>query len=279
MVSSSVGVEKRLDTLTNRFPTLEENNLPVAIQDQHTEIIDLELNLVLDNLNLLNSYNIGDTVINISTTGVIPTTSMNICLKERVAFYQGDILSITGLGGNNYTLVLDTPLDYAFSVNGGCALTTSNMAVDGSVTPIVFQVTPNGLNSDVEWDITRILFVLAGEGVGVQNDAPDDGDFGVTSVLTNGIVLRSVNSITKNIFNIKRNGEFRLHAYDVTYTPASKQGLYSVGVRRSFSGADKNGVTVRLKASTSDSIEVIVQDDLTEMFGFRTVVQGHMVLK
>jgi hypothetical protein len=256
---------------------IEDGSLKVIIQDQHTEIIDLLLHRPLNNLTLNQTYSIGDRNIIVETTGVTPVIGNVVCFKELTAFYQGEILTVTAITGNFYTIELDTPIDFPFSNNTNGCVSTTNMAVDGSVTPQIFYITPYGLNENVEWDITRILFVMSGEGIGATNDHPDDSDFGVTSNLENGIVLRSVNGITKNIFNIKRNGEFRLRAYDVTYTEKSKAGLYSVGVRRSFNGPDKNGVTVRLLAETGDTIEIIIQDDLTEQFGMKAVVQGQVV--
>jgi len=270
--------------LTNRTNITHVSNMPISdggfveveLQDQHTEIIDLKLHQTVNEIFFLSNYNIGDRFVNISSIS-IPIIGQSTCFKEGTAFYQGGIIGVTSLGGDTYTLELDTPLDYNFSINNFGCLTIVNMAVDGSVTPQIFKVSPEGLNDDVEWDITRVIIVMSGEGIGASDDFPDDSDFGVTSALTNGIVLRSVNGITKNIFNIKKNGEFRLRAYDVTYTDKSKAGLFSVGVRRSFAGVDKNGVTVRLIAGTNDSIEVEIQDDLTEMFGMQIVVQGHVV--
>lgn len=256
---------------------LESNGaLPVNIQDQHTEIIDLILHNQIDTIALNQTNSIGDRSVYINTS-TTPDATMIVCFKEDTAFYQASILTVSSLGGDMYLIELDTPLDYAYTDATYGELATTNMAINGSSTPVTFKVSPKGLDDGVAWDITRIIFVMAGTGIGAQNDAPDDGDFGVTGVLTNGIVLRSVNGITKNIFNVKRNGEFRLRAYDVTYTEASKAGLYSVGVRRTFAGQSKNGVTVRLNADANDTIEVIIQDDLTEMFGMKAVVQGHVV--
>ena len=257
---------------------LEQNGaVPVNIQDQHTEIIDLKMSRVLDNITLLNNYSIGDYYINISTTGVAPTLAMTICLKESTAFYQARMTEIVSLGGNDYQIKMESPLDYPYSTDGGCSLTTTNLAVDGSENPITFRITPAGLNDNIEWDITRFILLFGGDGIGAQNDAPDDADFGVTSALTNGIVIRSVNGITKNIFNARTNGDFRARAYDVTYTEASKSGVYTVATRRTFAGQEKNGVTIRLKASTNDEFQIIIQDDLTEMIGGQMVVQGHIV--
>jgi len=256
---------------------LESNGaVPVNIQDQHSEIIDLILHNQIDTIALNQTNSIDDRFIYINTS-TTPDNTMIICLKEESAFYQASILSVSSIGGDMYLIELDTPLDYAFTSATYGELATTNMAIDGSSTPVIFKVSPKGSRDNVSWDITRIIFVMAGTGIGAQNDAPDDGDFGVTGVLTNGVVLRSINGITKNIFNVKRNGEFRLRAYDVEYTDASKAGLYSVGVRRTFAGQSKNGVTVRLDAITNDTIEVIIQDDLTDMFGMKAVVQGHMV--
>jgi len=252
------------------------DNFDVYVQDQHTEIIDLKLQNIINNITLLQDTNIYDRFVNISSVA-IPNVLESICFKESSSFYQAHILEVVSLGGNDYQLELDSPLDFSFSINAVACLSIVNMAVDGSVTPIIFKITPQGLDDNVSWDITRIIMMMSGEGIGAQLYAPDDSDFGVREVLTNGLVLRSVNGITKNIFNVKRNGELRLRAYDVTYTEKSKAGLYSVGVRRSFAGQDKNGVTVRLDAETGDSIEVIIQDDLTDMFGMQVVVQGHMV--
>lgn len=258
---------------------IEDGFLPVIIQDQHTEIIDLKMGRLLDTIILLDNYSIGDRVILIETTGVIPTIDDTICLKEGTAFYQARPVNVVSLGGNQFNITMDTPLDYAFTTSGGCSLTSTNLAVDGSVTPITFKITPSGLNDDVSWDITRFILLFGGDGIGAQNDAPDDGDFGVTTALTNGVVIRSVDGITKNLFNAKTNGDFRARAYDMTYTDISKSNLYTVATRRSFSGPDKNGVTIRLNAITNDSLEFIVQDDLTEMSGGQMIVQGHVVQK
>ncbi len=263
-------------TYVSNLPISNNGFMEVELQDQHTEIIDLKLNQEINKIYLLHNYSLNARYINI-TSNTPPAVGQSVCLKEITAFYQAGIIGVTSLGGDNYKLELDTPLDYPFTINSSGCLSIVNMAVDGSTTPQIFRISPEGLANNVEWDITRVLIVMSGEGIGSTKDFPDDGDFGVTSALTNGIVLRSVDGITKNIFNIKKNGEYRLRAYDVTYTDKSKAGLYSVGVRRSFAGPDKNGVTVRLNSKTNDSIEVIIQDDLTEMYGMQIVVQGHVV--
>lgn len=46
-----------------------------------------------------------------------------------------------------------------------------------------------------------------------------------------------------------------------------------------FQDKKKNGVTIRLNASTEDELQIIIQDDLSEMIGGQMIVQGYVVDK
>ena len=256
--------------------------LDVNVQDQHTELIDLSLVQLLDTLDLLANYAIDDRSINVETTGYTPLVANSVCLKEQTSFYQGNILAVTPIAGNQYTLDLDTPLDFAFTTAGGCSVVNHNMAVDGSVTPVEFSVSPSLLNVGVEWDIVRVLISFLGPGYGTPpDDQPDDAGFGATAAITNGIVLRSENDITKNIFNAKTNYDLRARAFDVSYQAKNKDGFFGTAFRRTFGGQNKNGVVLRLRseaiAANSGKVVVIVQDDLTAHEHILGVVQGHVV--
>lgn len=253
-------------------------NVEVAKQDQHTEIVDLKLHRVKDTITLLENYPIDDSSLVIETTGYVPSVSDSICLKEDSAFYQADVLGITPIAGNQYTLAMDTPSDHPFTTDATGCINDDNLAVDGSTTPVIFQVSPAGLTPGTEWDITRMLLSFLGEGYGTPpNDNPDSAGFGTMVAITKGVVFRSVNGITKNIFNSKTNFDFASRAFDVDYIDSNKAGLFGVNVRRSFNGDDKNGVTIRLCGDTSDEFQVIIQDDLTDITNFTVVVQGHVV--
>jgi len=256
-------------------------NVQVAIQDQFTEIIDLKMATKLDDLTLLNNYSVNDTTIDVETTGVTPTLNDTICLKDLdgVAFYQGTPLEVTNLGANQYRIKLDTPLDFAFGIDDGCSLTNTNLAVDGSTTPVVFAVTPAKLAFGTKWDINRIMISFAGTGE-VSDPQPDDTSFGTIPAINKGLVLRTVNGVTKNVFNVKTNGALRQRCGgDLIYVPASKTGLYAVHGRRTFNGQEKNGVSIRLgsQGETGDQIQLIVQDDLTDMEIGEAIIQGHVV--
>jgi len=255
-----------------------DNHKDVSIQDQHTELIDLYVTQLIDTCTVTSNTEIDDTDIDISSA-TAPVAGNIICLKEGTAFYQGQVLSFTGTGPA-YNVVVDNPLDYAYTTVGGCSIRSENLNVNAShATPQIFNVSPVGLvdpNNQTDgqkWDIVRVIFTMT------DATAMDDGKFGAMDKLTNGIVIRKKNGTYKNIFNAKSNGDFRLHSYDVEYISDTQgpSGLFGFGSRRTFGGQSKNGVTIRLDADDNDEFQIIVQDDLTGLNSFKVVVQGHVV--
>lgn len=256
--------------MSEKFP-FKYDPLQVAVQDQHTEIIDLHLSRILDTATLLVALILDDTSVDIETTGVVPAIGNTLCLKEDTAFYQGDILTVTPIAGNQYTVTLDTPLDFAFTVNGGCSIRSNDLAVNGAVVPVKFELTPANLSPDVEWDITRFIIHIQGSA------AMDDGLFGDITSLTKGVVFRVENGIYKNLFNAKNNGDFAEHTFDREYASKAPAGKTALTIRRTVAGQEKNGVTIRLSAKGGDRLVVIVQDDLTGLDHMHVVGQGHVV--
>ncbi len=225
------------------------------------------------NLTIITNTLLNQQVVSV-TTIVTPTTDDMVCFKEGTAFYQGEIINVVSLGGDNYNITLDSPLDYPFSINGGCSLRNSNMAVDGSVTPVVFAVSPIGLIDPQDdslgqrWDITRMLCKI------IDNNAMDTKKFGGQTALTKGIIFRKKDGVYKNIFNVKTNGDFALHAYDKEFETKAPSGSYEFSVRKTFT---KSGVTIRLNANDSDLFQGIVQDDATGNENMECVLHGHVV--
>lgn len=265
---------ERIDTaITNEagdeFVKVTNGGLDVNIQDQHSQTINLLLARVVQVVTVATAAAIDDMVITL-TAAVSPVVGNLICLKEEKSFYQGFIMAVVA-NGSNWDVTLDTPLDYAFTTAGGCSERNSNMAVDGSVTPVEFSVSPGDLQDGVQWDITRILATIT------SGTAMDDAKFGGIPALTRGIYMRHVNGITKNLFNIKSNQDWRLEAFDVNYSTKAPAGSYGFSIRRTYGGQSKSGVTLRLDAISSDKLSVWVQDDLTGDDTFFMRVQGHEV--
>jgi len=233
------------------------------VQDQFSSIVDLYMHEHTGSpITLTSDTALDDTVLNV-LAGHGAVSGNLLCIKENARFYQGEVLSVTAT-----TITVDTPLDYAFSAGAICTATSKQMAVDGSSVTQIFHAKPA---AGVKWDITRMMFFLEGTAT------MDNGKFGDIAAITNGIVVRKKDGTYKNIFNAKKNGDFALRAYDITYDAKAPAGTTAVRVRRSFAGQDKNGVTVRLDGDEGDELEILIRDDLTGMVNFNAIAQGHLV--
>lgn len=259
---------------------LESNGaIPVNIQDQASDIIDLHLTEEIDTFTVSVNTSLDDKDVNINCD-TLPVTGNVVCMKESVSFYQGEILNVVSNGGTSYTITLDSPLDFAYTTESTCSIESQELSIDGSSTPRVFRVCPCGLKDPLNvldgqrWDVVRLMISIN------DTTSMDDGKFGgITGGLTNGIVIRKKNSTYKNIFNAKTNGDFRLHAFDAQYISDSlgPSGQFGFGVRRTFGGQSKNGAVIRLDADDNDEFQIIIQDDLTDLTKFHAAVQGHIV--
>jgi hypothetical protein len=165
------------------------------------------------------------------------------------------------------TIQIDRPIDHDFKAASTLGRTvTTNMAVDGSVTPVIFSARA-GVQ---EIDFTRFIIKI------LSDTAMDDGRFGGQGRLLNGFVFRIVNSYQKTIFNFKTNGEIGNYCFDVRYADKAPAGEYGFSARITFGGQSKHGVVLRIGAG--DVLQWIVQDNLTGNNNIQVVGQGHEVL-
>lgn len=247
--------------------TYNYNNqsIDVSIQDQTSPIIDFYLMQELEDLTLANTAVIDSYELTVTDASNF-TVGEYVGIQEGVNNFQAQVQSIAV-----NTLTLDTPLDFAYSTSAQIKRKNRELAVNGSVTPVILRLGPT---SGVAWDITRVV------GSIVDNNNPDDTKFGgISGGITNGIVLRSKGDLSTNIiFNTKTNGELAERMFDVNYSDrAGGAGSYGVRFKRTFAGQDKNGVVIRLDGDNNDEFQMIVQDDLTSLSSFHIVVQGHIV--
>jgi hypothetical protein len=124
---------------------------------------------------------------------------------------------------------------------------------------------------DLVWDLTRIMPTM------VLATQPDDGLFGDIAALTNGVIYGFESDVFDSyLLSIKANAGYKASAFDVNYSARSGgSGSWGMVVRKSFSGADKYGVTIRLESGTTDCFVKYVQDDLTGLNIFRDKLMGH----
>ncbi len=147
-----------------------------------------------------------------------------------------------------------------FVTNGG----SSNLNVNGSVTPVEFTITPPVGKT---WYIHNISLVL-------EDNAINFTKFGGILALTNGVDFKvKQNGLLEELLtNIKNNGEFYTFANQVLLESSAIDILViQVNIKTN------TGTTFKLINSTSDNFKVVINDDLTAINKFQIVVRGYEV--
>lgn len=242
----------------------------VKIQDQSSELLSLYLGEIKDTITVLADIAKNATSVDVETTGFVPTAGLFICFQEKGKITQFEVSAVTPIAGNQYTLGLKIPSDYPYTTESGCTILDVDMNVDGSVTPVTYQIRPK---AGTKWDITRMMtsMVLTSQG--------DDGLFGNLPALTNGVYFRKEDAEdSNNLFNAKENSDFAIEGFDIRYPVRSGgSGSHGMGSRITFSGQNKQGVVIRLDGDSGDNFVATVRDDLTLLGRYRTKIQGHVV--
>ncbi len=234
--------------------------LEVSVQDAYNTLFNLYAQLDTVNPVITVDTALDDTVITIDdNTGIVDGDAITI--TEGTAFYQSLVQSST-----DTTITLASPLDYAFTTAATVSVGTWNMAVDGSSTSQVFCITPP---AGIKYDIVSINISIT------DNTTMDGITFGGITQLTNGIVLRTVDGITKNHFVIVNNIGFDEHGYSVVYDPKPPTGSFRVRARKILPVT--NGAVIRLNGDTGDALCLIVRDDLSDLTLMSLAVSGHIV--
>jgi len=230
------------------------------------QILDLLLTRKLDELEIIAQTEVGDTTLNIETTGVVPVAGNYICLQEIIHYNQSKILSVTPIAGNQYTIGIDSPLDYNFSTAGGCSLTSAEMNVNGSINPVSFYLSPLLLLPSVIWYVAKIIIYIQGSG------AMDDGLFGDQPSAEKGVVLRLNDGISKNIMNFKNQGDIVKKAGTREYSAKAPSGKTSVFGVKHLNGDENHGVMLPIIGK--GTFEAIVQDNLLAVDAFYVSISG-----
>jgi hypothetical protein len=161
-------------------------------------------------------------------------------------------------------ITIDRPIDHTFPIASTLGrIVTTNMNVDGSVTPRVFTVRA-GTTPLVN---TRFILTMT------NTSAMDSGTFGGLAALTRGLVFRIFNGYQRTVFCFKTNQEIKQFCYDGDYDDRAPAGQFGFFARISFAGPDKHGVSIRI--STNDVLQWVVQDNLTGLLTLRVSTEGH----
>lgn len=255
-------------TILNRRYIIAEGNggFPVNVQDQATKPFSLRLSQsVSTGLTLAL-----DTVVNTYTATYSPghgiTVGQDVAIFDVVQekVFYGGVLNVAV-----DTITFDTPFPVSFTAANSTSFSyIKNMAIDGSVDAEVFEFA-NYLIAPI--DVTRILFHI------VSGNPMDTARFGsIAGGLGRGIVLRKYESPTTytNYWNAKTNGDIGELMFDVRYEEKAPAGEYGLNARMTYAGQDKHGVVIRLEQG--QSLQLVIQDDLTTQTSFTATVEGHL---
>lgn len=198
--------------------------------------------------------------------GAVAAGDQVITLNDATGFTAGDIISLS-LGAvhtHQYRtiisiatndLTLDAEVDIALTDGSTVQEVSKNLAAkDGSSTPVLFSAfTIPGESIDV----MRMILTMTHKSQGT------DDAFGSLTAITNGIHIRKNNGNgTYETLGIwKTNQDIRGDMYDLTYSDKAGPSLFGTSTRWSI--FDGTGSVVNIDGDNGESIEVVVQDDLT----------------
>lgn len=211
-------------------------------------------------------------------TADLPAQGQSITVASGVGFANGDDIQISNgviettfprivSGGGTTTLVLDRPIDNAFSIGDTVEKIDIEMKVDGSGTPVAFVIMP---------DLDLIGHMISLKMTMTHTTVADDSHFGDLTALTRGLVFRFFNGATgqyRTFANWKSNSDFKTDFGSIAYTDKAGGGLF--GTDGSVNIKFTSGAVPKLNGANNDHIEILVQDDLRGLSSLRFKAQGH----
>jgi len=194
-------------------------------------------------------------------TVTVPKTEILLLDVVGDRSFYAEVIDVVG-----DVITVDRPIDHVFPLAATLGrIVTTQMAVDGSVTPQIFTIRAGQLKADHAQFIISML----------SSSAMDDGKFGSLPALPRGLVFRILNSYQKTIFCFKTNGEISQFCHDTRYSDKAPAGAYGFNADITFGGQENRGVVLRLGAN--DVLQWIVQDTLQDMDSLKIAAIGHEV--
>ena len=241
--------------------SLIEEPIDVSIQDYTGELESYFLinvkgsgMLISDSMELSNNVTVN------STTGCVIDES--IYIYNGISSFQA---LITDIAGNTITFTPIIDKDFiAGESYFDCGST--NIAVDGSVNPVIFSIKPP---YNVSWDIEAISVNF------IDNADMDASTFGSRTSLINGLLIRRSDGDYNNLFMIYNNNGLLLRGFDLLNIPKAPSGVYMFDFRLLFEKT--YGSIIRLEGNLSDRLEIVVSDDLTSQTRIVSTISGHLI--
>lgn len=190
------------------------------------------------------------------TIEIADTTDGSVFIQAKIILVAGDVVT------------LDSPINSIYTTTESLIVHSLNqMAVDGSVTPVVFSIAPLPAQ---EGNMNRVIVNM------IDNTAMDFETFGGIPALTNGCIVRVNNGdgTYRNIANFKSNNDIVNQCFDHNFFLNNGGNTRGFTARLSWAGQEKHGTAIRVNGGLSETLEVVIQDDLTALTGMSWIAQG-----
>jgi hypothetical protein len=209
---------------------------------------------------------VGDVDIEVDATHTIAIGDY-VEVHEDDVYFQALVLNVVG-----DTITLDTAVPYAFTVAGAAGINgTPNAAVNGSATPVVYELSPP---AGQIWDITKLMFYLEDATVAMTHSL-----FGNLTALANGVSLRVMRSADKyeQIANFKINADFSLNSFETKVSADMTSGDFGMYSSKTFGNEGESGSVIRLNGDANESLQVVINDDISALDLFELMAFGYFL--
>jgi len=236
----------------------------VSIQSGTTPLFVVNFSNIVAETTLTGATALDDYIINVtSSTGFLIGQYLTIySVASNRVFFAKVLVIISG------AITLDRPLDFAFAIGDDVTVGSTEMNVDGSVTPQIFGVRNPGIaDIPLEIDISRLMFAMLTATTPTLTDLGD-----IPNGVTRGVQIRRVDGTYQNISNFKSNNEMKNLMYDIEVQTVAQNAQDGLTGRFTF---ERLGQVVRIGAG--EDLQIIIQDDLTSLNSFTVIAEGSQV--
>jgi hypothetical protein len=245
------------------------NALDVHQADIHIEPLNVHAIYDKSNTDTLNqNASIGDSTIEVNTSSQY-TANDYITIVEGTT-QESDILKVIASDGTDPgTLTLDRPLENAYTtaatvisgVDKNLKTTAGTIAA-----PITYSIAPP---SDESWHIRTLSLIF------VDGTNPAIELFSGIAALTNGLVIRQNGTTKKNLAVIRSNQDMYEYFGGPEVDIQQKSGGGDYMLSALWHLTEHAEAIVKLVGSSGDSLDFVIQDDLTAITEIEVVAFGH----
>jgi hypothetical protein len=243
--------------------------LNVHTADIHTELVNIHFSRDLGNADpIASAVTAGDSVISVTdSTKFAPLDRVTVA--EDSVKESNTIIVRASSGAPLHQLTLDRPIENNYTTAALVREISTDLSLgNGTIaSPVIYQIAPPV--SEV-WHIKTLSLTM------VDGANPAIELFSGITALLNGLVIRSEGTTKRNLINIKKNEDLREYFGGTEIDIQQKTAGGDWMITGLWKIADHYGAIVRLDGAAGDSLQAIIQDNLTAITDIELVAQGHL---